>query len=101
MAPDQSTALAVWHGTTEELHRLTAAVQQNCSCVAGAFRSQVDACGPHRMLVDQRLLDHLLLVARTVDAFIQAEHRNDVETADVGPDDTDAPELSATGADNG
>jgi hypothetical protein len=82
MAPNRSTVLAVWNGTTEELRRLTAAVEHNCSCVVATFGSPGELCGAHRMLVDQRSLDHLLFVFRTVHAFVRAELRDDSEGAE-------------------
>jgi hypothetical protein len=96
MASDRSTAFAVWHGTAEELQRLSAAVEHNCSCVAGMFGRPREVCGAHRMLVDQRLLDHLLFVARTTDAFAQSEQRDDAGTADVPLGDSAALEPDIT-----
>jgi hypothetical protein len=83
METDRSISLAVWCGTEEELRRLRAAVEQNCSCVVGIFGSRRAVCGAHRMLVDQRLLDHLLFVSRTIDAFAQAEQSDDTGAVDV------------------
>jgi hypothetical protein len=81
MAPDRSTSVAVWHGTTEELLRLRVAVEHSCSCVAGMLGRVSEICSAHRMLVDQRLLDHLLFVYRTTEAFTQAEWEHDVTSA--------------------
>ena len=96
MPPDRSTSFAVWHGTTAELRRLTVAVEHNCSCVVGTFGAPGEVCGAHRMLVDQRVLDHLLFVFRTVDAFARAELRDGAAEA---LDDAALREPARTGGD--
>lgn len=61
--------VAHWHGTQEELHRLVRAIEQNCACpVGGAV-----GCSAHAMLQEDRVLDHLLYVYRTIQRFQCAE----------------------------
>lgn len=63
------TTVTVWHGSDQELHALKAAVQRNCACDpdTGAV------CAGHRMLSDQRTLDHLAFVAANVTDYIHSE----------------------------
>jgi len=54
--------LTVWHGEESELYRLNTAVSHNCECPATANET-FNPCGPHRMLTDQRVMDHLAFVS--------------------------------------
>ena len=63
--------VAAWNGTPEQLARLEAAVRHNCGCVEVGGRLQV--CEAHRMLSDQRVLDHLAFVASGVADYIHGE----------------------------
>jgi hypothetical protein len=64
-----STSVTVWHGRVSELHELRMAIERNCSCAWAA-----KTCSAHCLLVDQRTLDRLLFVRRTVGFYVQGEH---------------------------
>jgi hypothetical protein len=81
-AQDSSSPSPVWHGTSEEMRRLNAAAQQHCDCTTGMFGNVAEICSTHRMLADQRVLDHLLYVWRARARFEQAEWRGMVEAWD-------------------
>jgi hypothetical protein len=63
------TTVTVWHGPDEALQALAAAVANNCVCDP----TIPHVCASHRMLSDQRILDHLAFVAANVKGYLQAE----------------------------
>jgi hypothetical protein len=63
-----STNVTVWHGTFSELCELRTAVERNCNCAWAA-----EVCQAHRLLLEQRTLDRLLFVFRTVAYYIAHE----------------------------
>jgi hypothetical protein len=67
----------VWHGTRDEFWQLSAAVERYCACTRGPFRSVKEVCQPHAMLLEQRVLDHLLYVYRSRERFLRAERAVD------------------------
>jgi hypothetical protein len=70
-----------WHGTDDELRRLRAAVEHNCTCTSGADRSANQSCCSHALLTDQRVLDHLLYVCRMKARLEHAEWSSGTATA--------------------
>ena len=70
---DSSEFPAVWHGSPEEMQRLEASVRRHCTCAKGRFGNVTRVCSAHTMLLDQRVLDHLLYVYRTKARFERAE----------------------------
>jgi hypothetical protein len=62
------TTITVWHGTVEDFARLHEAVRKNCSC-------QLDrnTCSGHRMLDEQRIMDHLSFARAQRDRYIAEE----------------------------
>jgi hypothetical protein len=62
-----------WHGTDDELRRLRAAVEHNCTCTTGQRFSADETCSAHAVLKDERVLDHLLYVGRMIDRLNRAE----------------------------
>ncbi len=53
-----------WHGTEDELRRLRAAVEHQCDCPTAPKFSENPPCAAHSLLMDERVLDHLLYVYR-------------------------------------
>jgi hypothetical protein len=66
-----------WHGTTRELERLEAIVLVYCSCERSGGRDELGMCAPHRLFLQQRVLDRLLFVRRTRRQFITREFTRD------------------------
>ena len=62
-----------WHGSEDELARLTKAIEDNCVCTSEMYASGNPSCGPHEMLRDERILDHLVYGYRARARFIDAE----------------------------
>jgi hypothetical protein len=78
MGPAMMTSYAVWHGTIEDLKRLQEAIAHNCECkppVAGYMGTTAPGkvCDAHRMLLDQKVLDHLVFVREWAMLYIEAE----------------------------
>jgi hypothetical protein len=73
------TDYAVWHGTKEELQRLQEAAARNCECkppgvsYPSATRTPGTMCEAHKMLLDQKVLDHLAFVAEQRARYVEAE----------------------------
>jgi hypothetical protein len=72
----RSGSVTVWHGTSDEMWRLSAAVRHYCACAVGAAGATT-VCPAHTMLFDQRILDHLLYVFRTRSFYKRAEWMDD------------------------
>jgi len=68
-----SGSVTVWHGTSDEMWRLHAAIRRYCACAGGAIGAAPTVCPAHAMLLDQRVLDHLLYVFRTRSFYKGAE----------------------------
>jgi hypothetical protein len=62
------SVFAVWNGTTTELERLCQAIMRNCECGA-----RPGPCAAHKLVVEQRLMDHVLFVYRCRARFVSAE----------------------------
>jgi hypothetical protein len=62
----------VWHGRTEDLARLLAAVNAQCAC---SMRPRQRVCGAHQLLRDQHALDHLAFAHGMRAQFIAQERR--------------------------
>jgi hypothetical protein len=52
-----ATAAAIWHGDTAQLQALLAAIERNCGC-----KELRGCCPAHKMLLEQRQIDHLLFL---------------------------------------
>jgi len=59
----------IWPGKSTELVRLLAAIENNCECPS----DRRGTCAAHRMLVDQRVLNHLDYVSQQISEFRLAE----------------------------
>lgn len=57
-----------WHGSDDELRRLIGAVQRHCTCLPGS-----ETCGPHAMLHDEHVLNHLVFAIRMRDRLQREE----------------------------
>jgi hypothetical protein len=55
---------AGWHGTDDELMRLSAAIERQCDCSTAPRVPESPACGAHALLMDERVLDHLVYAYR-------------------------------------
>jgi hypothetical protein len=62
--------IVTWQGTDDEFTRLYNVVIRNCECIPGYPRR---CCGAHALLAEQSVLDRLLWVFRTREAFIARE----------------------------
>jgi hypothetical protein len=63
----------MWHGTDDELLRLRAAMDHNCTCTYNSYAPVNETCVSHALLADARVLDHLLYVYRMKDRLERAE----------------------------
>lgn len=63
----------IWHGTPEEYSDFLLAVGRNCGCDPQGAGAQVP-CGAHRLLRDQRTVDHLLFARRIYDRLAHGEY---------------------------
>lgn len=63
------TRYVVWNGTPDDLKTLERAAMRNCTCNDEA----IGECSAHRMLVDQKILDHMAFVASRRWRYVQAE----------------------------
>src|SRR5687768_11941900 len=68
-----SDSPAVWHGSREEMQRLDASIRRHCTCATGMLGNVTRVCSAHAMLLDQRVLDHLVYVYRIRARFERAE----------------------------
>lgn len=66
-----------WAGSTGAYARLLAAVERNCTCERGEDGQVRVSCEAHRMMEDQRALNHLAFVAQQADRLIDEEHDHD------------------------
>jgi len=55
---------AHWPGTDDELRRLISAIERNCACSTLDQSEPNVRCGPHGMLADQHVLNHLVYAVR-------------------------------------
>ena len=78
VAENRITDMAHWHGERDELLRLLAAIGHHCDCPCAPVGASQSCCPPHRMLQDERLLDHLLFVFRARDRFWRSEWSTDL-----------------------
>ena len=62
-------AVSVWHGSEKALRVLQEAVEHNCTCDPD---NRV-TCAPHKMLSDQRVLDHFAFVSTSLTDYIDGE----------------------------
>ena len=63
-----------WHGTQQESFDLLNAIGRNCNCEFGLMGVRINACGSHRMLLeDQRALDGLLFARRMAERLRREE----------------------------
>lgn len=61
--------LAIWHGSHLELRRLERAINVYCTCT-----KDPNTCpAPHRMLTDQRTVDHLVFALHQRDTYLHDE----------------------------
>jgi hypothetical protein len=59
-----ATNYTIWGGTEPERDALLRALASNCSCIMGTDGTRTSTCASHGLLLDQRLLDHLLFARR-------------------------------------
>ena len=62
--------LTIWHGTTEEVQALLAAIGNNCEC-----GTKPAPCEAHRIMLEQRLIDRLLFMHRIAERLRAEEWR--------------------------
>lgn len=53
------TADPIWHGSREDYSNLMLAVSHNCDCTKGVADIVIATCEAHKMLNQQRVLDHM------------------------------------------
>jgi hypothetical protein len=61
--------ITIWRGTDADLVKLRQACDRYCSCETDPY-----TCGPHRMLSDQIVLDHLAFIKASAEQFKAREH---------------------------
>jgi hypothetical protein len=59
-----ATNYTVWGGTEPERDALLRALASNCACTTASDGTRTSTCASHGLLLDQRMLDHLLFVRR-------------------------------------
>src|SRR5438477_11196311 len=64
---------ASWHGTDDEFRRLMAAVASHCTCTRDIESGAHATCGPHAMVADEHVLNHLVYVSRIREEFVSEE----------------------------
>lgn len=67
----------LFHGTDAERAALNLAIQRNCTCTViigtvGNGTAPV-TCEAHKMLADERVLGHLVMVRRSIGAYAATE----------------------------
>jgi hypothetical protein len=72
------TDYTVWHGTREDLEQLQKAVEHHCECKPAVIGYMGQGrpgtmCAAHKLLLDQKVMDHLDFVARNRARFVEAE----------------------------
>lgn len=68
--------LGTWNGTPQEAKRFMKAVAKNCACSV----VQNGRCPPHRLLEDERVLNHLIFAYRIRERLILEEWQTRVTT---------------------
>lgn len=69
----------VWHGTNKQMDALRTAVEGNCTC--NRDDPTGPACPTHKVLSDQRLLDHLAFARHMRGKWLASEFKEDHNTA--------------------
>lgn len=66
--------IAVWFGTAVDWYRLGVAVNHHCEC-----RLNQPTCDAHRLLIDQKTLNHLAFASQIRERVIDEEWRSDAK----------------------
>lgn len=63
--------VTIWHGSRSDFRKLEQAIGHNCDCPEDVTSNR--RCPAHKMLLEQRTLDHLAFVHDDVDRYVLAE----------------------------
>jgi len=63
----------VFHGSPDEAMSLLVACEHNCACVYDLLGMKTSTCAAHQMLLDQRMVNHLIFARRQAQRWLSAE----------------------------
>jgi len=72
----------LWYGTDNERKDFLNAVDRYCVCEYGMMGVRIATCTGHVMVLDQRVLHHMVFARRLAPQWIREEHASQTDSRD-------------------